>query len=110
MTWYKSPDSYHAVTPARFDICPPIVSVEEKHNQQKNFNLSFLLFNMEGNQTGVIESSDGNHDIKKLMASAVPESTKSHQNTLAMSLKVEKVTSRLLIFSICKFKPIHFTK
>ena len=29
---------------------------------------------MEGNQTGVIESRDG--DIKKLMASAVPESTK----------------------------------
>ena len=29
---------------------------------------------MEGNQTGVIESSDG--DIKKLMTSAVPESTK----------------------------------
>ena len=29
---------------------------------------------MEGNQTSVIESSDG--DIKKLTASAVPESTK----------------------------------
>ena len=29
---------------------------------------------MEGNQTSVTESSDG--DIKKLMASAVPESTK----------------------------------
>ena len=29
---------------------------------------------MEGNQTGVIEASDG--DIKKLMASAVSESTK----------------------------------
>ena len=29
---------------------------------------------MEGNQTGIMESSDG--DIKKLMASAVPESTK----------------------------------
>ena len=29
---------------------------------------------MEGNETGVIESSDG--DIKKLMASAVLESTK----------------------------------
>ena len=29
---------------------------------------------MEGNQTGVIESSDG--DIKKLIASTVPESTK----------------------------------
>ena len=29
---------------------------------------------MEGNQTRVIKSSDG--DIKKLMASAVPESTK----------------------------------
>ena len=34
----------------------------------------FLLFSMEGNRTSVIESSDG--DIKKLMASAVPESTK----------------------------------
>ena len=29
---------------------------------------------MEGNQTGIIESSDG--DIKKLTASTVPESTK----------------------------------
>ena len=74
VTWYKSPDSYHAITPVRFDICPPIVSVEEKHSQHKNFNLSFLLFNMEGHQTGVIECSDG--DIKKLMASVVPESTK----------------------------------
>ena len=27
-----------------------------------NFNLSYLLFNLEGNQTSVIESSDG--DIK----------------------------------------------
>ena len=38
---------------------------------------------MEGNQTSVIESS--NSEIKKVMASVVPEST--------------KVTSRLLIFS-----------
>ena len=66
--------SYHAITPARVDICPPIVSVKEKHSQRKNFNISFLLFNMEGNQTNVIESSDS--DIKKLMASAAPESTK----------------------------------
>ena len=70
----NSPDSYHAITPARVDICPAIVSVEEKHSQHKNFTLSFLLFNMEGNHTSVIESSDG--DIKKLTASAVPESTK----------------------------------
>ena len=49
-------------------------SVEEKHSQRKNFNFSFVLFSMEGNQTSVIKSSDG--DIKKLMASAVPESTK----------------------------------
>ena len=59
----NSPDSYHAITPVRVDICP----VQE-------FQLFFLLFSMEGNQTSVIESSDG--DIKKLMASAVPESTK----------------------------------
>ena len=68
----NSPDSYHAITPARVDICPAIVFVEEKHSQHKNFNLS--LFNMEGNQTSVIESSDS--DIKKLTASAAPESTK----------------------------------
>ena len=67
----NSPDSYHAITPARFDICPAIVSVEEKHSQHKNFNFFFLLFSMEGNQTSVIESSDGD-----MMASAVPESTK----------------------------------
>ena len=73
------PDSYHAITPARVDICPPIVTraVEDKHSTR------ILLFNMEGNQTSVIESS--NSEIKKVMASAVPEST--------------KVTSRLLIFS-----------
>ena len=70
----NSPDSYHAITPIRVYICPPIVSVEEKHSQHKNFNFFFLLFSMEGNQTSVIESNDG--DIKKLMASAVPESTK----------------------------------
>ena len=67
------PDSYHAITSARVDICPPIVFVKEKHNQRKNLNISFLLFNMEGNQTRVTESSD--NDIKRLMASAVPEST-----------------------------------
>ena len=68
----NSPDSYHAITPARVDICPPIVSVEEKHSQHKNFNFSFLLFSMEGNRPSVIRSSNG--DIKKLMVSAVPES------------------------------------
>ena len=69
----NSPDSYLAITPVRVDICPPIVSVEEKHSQHKNFNF-LLLFSMEGNLTSVIESSNG--DIKRLMASAVPESTK----------------------------------
>ena len=71
-----SPNSCHPITPARVDICSPIFSVQEKHSQNKNFTFSFLLclFSMEGNQTSVIESSDG--DIKKLMASAVPESTK----------------------------------
>ena len=70
----NSPDSYQAITPTRVDICPPIVSVEEKPSQHKNFNFSSVLFRMEGNQTSVIEFSDG--DIKKLMASAFPESTK----------------------------------
>ena len=68
----NSPDSYHAITPVRVDICPPIVSVEEKHSQHKNFNFFFSY--LAWKETSVIESSDG--DIKKLMASAVPESTK----------------------------------
>ena len=29
-TWCKSPDSYHAITPVRVDICRPIVSVERE--------------------------------------------------------------------------------
>ena len=37
------------ITPARLDICLPIVSVEEKHSQHKNCNFSFFLFNIEGN-------------------------------------------------------------
>ena len=89
--WYKPLDSYHAITPAQVDICPQIVSVVEKHSQHKNFNLSFLSFNMEGNQTGVIESSNG--EIKKLMASAVPESTKKSPKYAV------NVMRRLLIFS-----------
>ena len=48
--------------------------MKEKHSQRKNFNFSLPLFNMEGNQARVIESGD--IDIKKLMASAVPQSTK----------------------------------
>ena len=95
VTWCKSPDSYHAITPARLDICPPIVSVEEKHSQHKNFNFSFFLFNMEGNQTSLIESNDS--DIKKLMASAVPESTKKSPKYAVNVFEVKKVTSRLLI-------------
>ena len=52
---------------------------------------------MEGNQTSLIESSDS--DIKKLMASAVPESTKKSPKYAVNVFEVKKVTSRLLIFS-----------
>ena len=53
---------------------------------------------MEENQTSVIKSSDS--DIRKLMASAVPESTKrSLKYAVNFFVNVEKVTSRLLIFS-----------
>ena len=62
------------ITPARVDICPPIVSVEEKHSQRNNFNIFFPYLTWEETKTCVTESSDS--DIKKLMASAVPESTK----------------------------------
>ena len=52
---------------------------------------------MEGNQTSRIESSDT--DIKKLMASAVPESTKKSPKYAVNVFEVKKVTSRLLIFN-----------
>ena len=69
-------------------------SVEEKHSKRKNFNFSFLLFHMEGNQSRVIESSDS--ESKKLMASAVPESTKKSPKYAVNVFEVKKVTSRLL--------------
>ena len=48
---------------------------------------------MDEKQTRFVESGDS--DIKKLVANAVPESTKSQQNMLSTSLKVKKVRSRL---------------
>ena len=70
----NSPDSYHAITPVRVDICPPIVSVEEKHSQHKNFNFffSYLVWK----ETKLVLLSLAMVTLKKLMASAVPESTK----------------------------------
>ena len=55
----------------------------------------FFLFNMEGNQASLIESSDS--DIKKLMASAVPESIKKSPQYAVNVFEVKKVTSSLLI-------------
>lgn len=40
----NSQDSHDAITPACVDICPPIVSVEEKHTQRKSFNCPLLSF------------------------------------------------------------------
>ena len=50
---------------------------------------------MEGNQTSLIKSSDS--DIKKLMVSASPESTKKSPKYVVNVFEVKKVTSRLLI-------------
>ena len=50
---------------------------------------------MEGNQTSAIESSDSN--IKKLMASAVPESTKNSPKYAVNVFEVEKFMSRLCV-------------
>ena len=63
---------------------------------------------MEGNQTSPIESSDS--DIKKLMASAVPESTKKSPKYAVNVFELKKVTSRLLYLVLRKFKPISFIK
>ena len=48
---------------------------------------------MEGNQTRVIKSSDG--DIKKLMASAVPESTKRSLKYAVTSRQNKDLTDNL---------------
>lgn len=39
----KSPDSYHAITPVNVDICPPIISVEEKISSEKKAAQEFHL-------------------------------------------------------------------
>ena len=52
---------------------------------------------MEGNQTSLIESCDS--DIEKLMASAVPESTKKSPKYAVNVFEGKNVTSRLLMFS-----------
>ena len=39
----KSPDSYHAITPVNVDICPPIISVEEKISSEKRQLKSFIF-------------------------------------------------------------------
>ena len=85
------PDSYHAITPARVDICPPIFSVEEKHSQRKNFNFFSSDLTWKETKTRVTESSDSN--IKKLMASAVPESTKKSPKYAVNVFEAKKVTS-----------------
>ena len=62
---------------------------------------------MEEIQTRVIESSDS--DCKKLMTSAVPESTKKSLKYAVNVLKVKKVTSRSNLV-LRTFKPSHFIK
>ena len=74
VTWYTFSGQLSRNNPRPSRYLSSDCSVEEKHSQHKNFNFSFVLLSMQGNQTSVIKSSDG--DIKKLMASAVPESTK----------------------------------
>ena len=57
LTTLRHVDSYHAITPARVDICPLIVSVEEKQSAQE-FQLFFSSVNMERNHTRFNECSD----------------------------------------------------
>ena len=76
------------MTPARVDIFPPIVSVEEKHSQRKNFNFFFPCLTWKETKTRVTESSDS--DIKKLMASAVLESTKKSPKHAINVFEVEE--------------------
>ena len=63
-------------------------------SQLKSFTFSSLLFYMEEKQTRFVKYSDG--EIKKLVANAVPESTKkSTKYAVKVFQKVKKVTSRL---------------
>ena len=62
---YNPPINFRVIiTPTRVNICPLIVSVEEKRSAQE-FQLFFSSVNMEGNQTRFNECSDS--DIEKLV-------------------------------------------
>ena len=58
VTLRKSPDSYHATTPACVDICPPIVSVEDNIVSTIVSTSLFSFLHGRLNQTRVMESSD----------------------------------------------------
>ena len=82
-------DSYRKITRISVNICPAIVSVEEKtttnlveKRKQKSFNFSSLLFYREEKLTHFVESSD--NYIKKLATNPVPENTK--QDVLSRKL------------------------
>ena len=99
------PDSYHAITPARVDICPLILSIEEKQSAQE-FQLFFSSVNMEGNQTRFNECSDS--DIKKLVATDIPESTKKSTKYAVNRYEGKNVTStQTWNLVLSKSKPSH---
>ena len=62
-------DSYHAITPVRFDICPPpLISTEKSKVCRKKARTSvsiFIFLYMEEKRHFFVESSDS--DIRKLV-------------------------------------------
>ena len=78
------------ITPVRVDICPLIASVEEKQ-LAREFQLFFSSVIMEGNQTRFNECSES--DIKKLVVTAIPESTKRSTKYAVNVFEGKKVTS-----------------
>ena len=93
VTWCKSPDTYHAITPVRVDICRPIVSV--KRNIVNKRISTFLFSYLTWKETKLVLLSLAIVTLK----SAVPESTTKSPKYAVNVFEVKKVTSRLLIFS-----------
>ena len=89
----NSQDCHNAIIPTSVDICRPVVSVEMKLCRPMSFKFSVFLFYMEGNQTRFVESSDS--DIRKLVANAVPESTKKLLSTRG---SVASLLGQIIIF------------
>ena len=98
VTWCKSQDSYHAITPVRVDICRPNVSVER--NIVGTRISTFLFSYLTQKETKLVLLS-----LAILTLKSSPESTKNYPG---QSIQAGKRSSKSITKRSCATGPIDF--